>query len=98
MKSQLKTLSAALLVALGTSLAHAGAIHDASLFTGNTIPANDDSYSGLVAIGFNMNFYGTSYSNLYVNNNGNTTFTGPLSTYTPFGITGVSTPIQDSNL
>ena len=93
MKSQLKTLSAALLVALGTSLAHAGAIHDASLFTGNTIPANDDSYSGLVAIGFNMNFYGTSYSNLYVNNNGNTTFTGPLSTYTPFGITGVSTPM-----
>lgn len=28
-----------------------------------------------------------------MNNNGNTTFTGPLSTYTPFGITGVSTPM-----
>ena len=28
-----------------------------------------------------------------MNNNGNTTFTGPLAAYTPFGITGVSTPM-----
>jgi hypothetical protein len=83
MKSQLKTLSAALLLALGTSLAHAGAIHDASRFTDSTLAANDDGSTGLVSIGFNLNFYGSNYSNLYVNNNGNTTFTGPLSTYTP---------------
>lgn len=93
MKSQLKTLSAALLLALGTSLAHAGAIHDASRFTDSTLAANDDGSTGLVSIGFNLNFYGSNYSNLYVNNNGNTTFTGPLSTFTPFGITGVSTPM-----
>lgn len=93
MKMQLKTLSAALLLALGASLAHGAAIRDASLFTDNTLAANDDGSTGLVSIGFTLNFFGTNYSNLYVNNNGNATFTGALSTFTPFGITGVSDPM-----
>lgn len=93
MKAQIKVLTAAMLFALGTGLAQAGAIHDASLFTDNTLAANDDGYTGLVPIGFGINFYGTTYNNLYVNNNGNTSFTGPLWQYTPWGITGVSTPM-----
>lgn len=59
----------------------------------NTIPANDDSSSGQVALPFAMNFYGTTYNSLWVNNNGNVTFTGPLSTFTPFGLIGAGTPI-----
>ncbi|MBL8483466.1 MAG: hypothetical protein JNJ60_14810, partial [Rhodocyclaceae bacterium] len=40
------------------------------------------------------NFYGLTFSQLYVNNNGNVTFNAPLSTYTPFGLTGnIGTPI-----
>jgi Ca2+-binding RTX toxin-like protein len=54
---------------------------------------NDDSSTGLVPIGFNINFSGTSYSSLYVNNNGNVTFTSSLSTYTPFGLLTSSIPI-----
>ena len=92
MTNPMKKLSIVLLIALGTTTAHAAAIHDSSLFT-NTLAANDDGSTGLVSIGFSLNFYGNAYSSLYVNNNGNTTFTGPLGTYTPFGITGVSTPM-----
>ena len=76
--------------------AHAGAIHDAHLFT-NTLPANDDGSTGILGLGFTINFYGNSYSglygNVYGNNNGNVTFTGPLSTYTPFSLLSTATPI-----
>ena len=40
-----------------------------------------------------LNFYGTNYTHLYVNNNGNITFYSSLSTYTPFGITQATFPI-----
>ena len=93
MKASLKSLSAALLLVLGAGVTHAGAIYSPDLFTNNTLARNDDGSTGLVNIGFDLNFFGTTYSQLYVNNNGNTTFTGPLAAYTPFGITGVSTPM-----
>jgi hypothetical protein len=83
----LRTLSLAVTVAasLAAPSAFAGAIHDAGLFT-TQLPRNDDGSTGLTAIGFNLNFYGSSFNNLYVNNNGNVTFTTPLSTFTPFPI------------
>jgi hypothetical protein len=40
------------------------------LFSDNTLPANDDGSSGLVGIGFGANFFGTSYNQVFVNNNG----------------------------
>ena len=40
-----------------------------------------------MAVGFDLNFYGATQSSLYVNNNGNVTFNGPMWTYTPFGLT-----------
>jgi len=92
-KHALSTLLAAATMALVTPVAFAGAIHDAALFTDNTLAANDDGSTGLVDTGFGINFYGVSQSNLYVNNNGNVTFTGPLSTYTPFGLLTSSIPI-----
>jgi hypothetical protein len=42
---------------------------------------------------FTLNFFGTSYTSAYINNNGNITFTGPLSSFTPTGITAGSTPM-----
>ncbi len=54
---------------------------------------NDDGSTGLVTLPFTINFYGTPYSALYVNNNGNVTFGGPMSTYTPFQITASTPPI-----
>jgi hypothetical protein len=59
----------------------------------NTLAANDDSSTGSVPIGFTINLFGTSFNNLYVNNNGNVTFDAPLATFTPFGLAGVTTKI-----
>ena len=53
-------------------------------FNANTLPRNDDGSTGVVAIGFGINFYGVSTGNLFVNNNGNVTFDSALSTFTPF--------------
>ncbi len=85
---QLSLTALALAAVLAAPLAaQAGAVHDVAKFTDFTLPANDDGSTGLVNIGFNINFYGVSQSNLYVNNNGNVTFANPLSTFTPFGLT-----------
>jgi hypothetical protein len=62
-------------------------------FNANTLARNDDGSTGSVGIGFTINFFGANYSNLYVNNNGNVTFTGPLSTFTPFPIVSNGTPM-----
>jgi len=62
-------------------------------FAGNTLPGNDDGSTGLVNIGFSLNFFGNNFSQLYVNNNGNATFTAPLGTFTPFPIVNNSTPM-----
>jgi len=56
-------------------------------FDSSFLDRNDDDSTGVVPIGFNANFFGTTYSDLFVNNNGNVTFDAPLGTYTPFGLT-----------
>lgn len=69
------------------------AVINTSDCTENTLTANDDSSTSQVHLPFGVNFYGTSYESLWVNNNGNVTFDQPLSTYTPFGIAGTSAQI-----
>lgn len=61
--------------------------------TAHSIPANDDDSSPSVALPFTLNFFGKNYSALYVNNNGNVTFDGPLGEYTPFGLNGTQSVI-----
>jgi hypothetical protein len=59
--------------------------------TTTALPANDDGSTAAVSLPFVADFFGTSYSALYVNNNGNVTFRGPQATYTPFTI-GANVP------
>jgi Nidogen-like/PEP-CTERM motif len=89
---KLQSFLAGLVVGLTFSTAQAGAIHDTGLFTGNTLARNDDSSTGSVGLGFSINLNGANFSNTFVNNNGNITFTAPLGTYTPPAIlnTGAS--------
>jgi hypothetical protein len=74
-------------VKLVTALA-AGLIVSTSAFgqavipLGNTLPRCDDCFVGPVNIGFDINFFGNDYSQLYVNNNGNISFNRGLSNYT----------------
>jgi hypothetical protein len=65
-----------------------GTIRQLSGFTTNTLPANDDNSTGAVSLPFAVNFFGTTFNSLFVNNNGNVTFGQALSTFTPSGLTG----------
>ena len=53
---------------------------DTTFFAGN----DDGSYPSAVLLPFALKFFGDTYTHVYVNNNGNITFDGALSTYTPF--------------
>jgi hypothetical protein len=55
-------------------------------FDSTSMWRNDDESTGLLNIGFDVNFFGSTYSQLYVNNNGNVTFDESLFTYTPFNL------------
>lgn len=56
-------------------------------FGANTLYRNDDGSSSLINLGSifeqGLNFNGNTFNGLYVNTNGNITFDGPLSQYTP---------------
>ena len=77
----------ALIPAASASAAGPNAVRNLAGCGTNTLAANDDESTPQVNIGFNANFFGTTYSQLYVNNNGNVTFDNPLGDYTPFDFT-----------
>ena len=57
-------------------------------FGENILPANDDGSSASINItsmfgAAGINFFGNHYTSLYVNNNGNLSFTGPDNTFSP---------------
>ena len=87
MKKLLFSIPLAMTLALSFALpAQAAAIRNASSFTTNSLAANDDGSTGLVNIGFNIDFFGVRQNNLFVNNNGNVTFAASLGQFTPFGL------------
>ena len=45
---------------------------------------NDDLYSNSIYLPFSFSFYGTTYDSLYINNNGNISFTNPYNNFTAF--------------
>jgi hypothetical protein len=48
-------------------------------------PANDDGSIGPITLDFAFSLYGVNYTSVYINNNGNLTFTGPSAVYDPAG-------------
>ena len=65
-------------------------------FGENSIARNDDGsfLLNITPVFENgINFFGTTYTSLYINTNGNVTFGSPLSTYTPTGLAGVNRPM-----
>ncbi len=59
----------------------------------DALAPNDDESSIAVPIGFPIDFFGVTHTELFVNNNGNVTFGAPLSAFTPFGLVGTRQPI-----
>lgn len=67
---------------------------DGSYFCSNPGSANPCGATATPqSFGFTINFFGAFYTQAYLNNNGNLTFSGQMSTFTPFGITGSVQPI-----
>ncbi|MDR3086597.1 MAG: PEPxxWA-CTERM sorting domain-containing protein [Azoarcus sp.] len=63
-------------------------------FHSSSLARNDDSYTlSPVDIGFNVNFFGSEYGQLYVNNNGNVTFRSAQSTFTPYDLNSTQNAI-----
>ena len=61
--------------------------------TTNTLPANDDGSTAAVTLPFSANYFGTTFTQTFVNNNGNITFSAPLGTFTPFNLNTTTIPI-----
>lgn len=55
-------------------------------FNANQLARNDDSSTGPVTLPFTVNYFGTTYTQTYVNNNGNITFRSASSDFTPVGL------------
>jgi len=93
--TRLRTALGSLAVVLGALAPDLAAqtIRDNAGFASNTLAANDDLSTALVSTGFSFNFFGVGGNQLFVNNNGNVTFTDPLGTFTPFGLTTSSISI-----
>ena len=92
--SRYKMVAAAggLILSAAAGPLHAQAVRTDAGFTTNSLAANDDNSTGLIPLGFSANLFGTTYTEAYINNNGNITFDNPLSTYTPYALTGGGVP------
>jgi hypothetical protein len=55
---------------------------------------NDDGFMGPIPLGFNLSFFGTTYTQFWANNNGNISFTGGISSFIPTGPQGATVPIM----
>src|ERR1043166_491829 len=73
-----------LLSLLGVVALHAGAIRNDPSYQVNVFAANDDGSTGPHDLGFNINLFGVSTTQAFVNNNGNLTIGTGLGNYTPF--------------
>jgi len=92
MRTSVKALAGVVVLSLALSSVGAAQAMRAG-YNGSSFFANDDASYGFVATGFSLNFFGTTYAGVYLNNNGNVTLDAGMGTYTPFAITGGSTKI-----
>jgi len=54
---------------------------------------NDDGFRGPIDLGFTLNFFGTNYTQFFINNNGNVSFGNGISSFIPDGPTGATLPV-----
>lgn len=60
---------------------------------GDPTGRNDDGFMGPINLGFTLTFFGNNYTTFFANNNGNISFGGGISAFTPSGPTGANQPI-----
>jgi len=84
MKGRMLSVAAGLALVCAAPSVLAQAI--VSGFDANVFARNDDLSLSNIPLGFNINFFGTTYSTAFINNNGNITFDASLGTFSPFVI------------
>jgi uncharacterized protein (TIGR03437 family) len=57
------------------------------------VRTDDSSVSAGQPLGFNLSFFGSQYSSVFVNNNGNVTFGTSLTAFSPLGLSRVTVPM-----
>lgn len=85
MKKKTMFANALLGAVLGFSALSANAVLFTSNF-GSLVPGyapNDDGSFGPVSLPFSINYFGTTYNSIFVNNNGNATFGAGTSSFSP---------------
>src|SRR4051812_29804372 len=76
------------MLALGASSASAAAVQPLAGCDTNTLPANDDGSTDVaVPIGFDADFFGAPFNQVWINNNGNVSLDQPFGKYTPWDFT-----------
>src|SRR5262245_10927431 len=88
--SVLAVLAAALFLLAGGGAS--GAVDSTGCLT-NDLGRGDDNSSPAVALPFPVDYFGSTYTSLYINNNGNVTFDAPLADYTPAGMPNLHRPL-----
>jgi hypothetical protein len=80
-----------------TVLPQSALVPDGNYYTSDigssTLARNDDGSTASIPLGFGFTLFGTTYNSVFINNNGNITFTGPLSSFIPNGVLGAAQPI-----
>lgn len=79
-----------LLIPLCASLASATAIRNLSGLTANVFGGNDDSSTGPHNLGFLINVFGVTATQVFINNNGNFTVGSSLATFTPSPLANIN--------
>ena len=87
------TMLLVLLLTASSASAAPGVVQDLAGCDTNTLPANDDDSTEAVPLGFTANMFDTSFSSVYVNNNGNVTVANDLSEFTPFDFRETGEPM-----
>ncbi|WP_375403618.1 nidogen-like domain-containing protein [uncultured Sphingomonas sp.] len=55
-------------------------------FRSSTLARNDDGFTSNLSLGFSANYFGTTYTDTFLSNNGYLTFNSGQSTFTPLGL------------
>lgn len=76
---------------LGTQIVTTGGNNAANV--GALDGRNDDGFQGPIPLGFSLSFFGNTYTDFYLNNNGNISFGNGIAAFTPSGPQGASQPI-----
>ncbi len=87
-------IAAVLLAAVPAQAVGTNAVMTPSGWNASAVVRGDDTANLVVNLPFTMNWLGTNYTQLYLNMNGNVTFTGGFVSYTPGALTGVGQGIM----